>query len=147
MVVRPHPAENQEPWHAIAAQCNNLHVTNEGNVIPWLIAAKALVHNGCTTAVEAAVLGTPAISYRPVIDDACDFALPNSLSHEAFSLEQLLSEVGAISEGRPCPDNGSARRAILARHIASLEGPLAADRIVSALCDAEIGRASCRERV
>jgi surface carbohydrate biosynthesis protein len=138
IVVRPHPAEDHSAWEEAAGGCANVHVVNERSVIPWLIAAKALVHNGCTTAVEAAVLGTPAVSYRPVVDDACDLALPNALSHEAFSLEELLSEVRAISEGRP--GNGSAQRAILARHIASLEGPLAADRIVSALCDAGYDR-------
>jgi hypothetical protein len=136
IVARPHPAEDHEPWQEAARGRANVRVVNEKSVIPWLIAAKALVHNSCTTAVEAAALGTPAVSYRPVTADAFDLELPNALSDEAFSLEELLTKVRAISTGELCPRNGSARRAILERHIASLEGPLAADRMVSALCDA-----------
>ena len=32
---------------AIAARHSNLHVVNEGSVIPWLLAARALIANGC----------------------------------------------------------------------------------------------------
>jgi surface carbohydrate biosynthesis protein len=136
IVARPHPAEDHRPWQEAASGRANVRVVNEKSVIPWLIAAKALVHNGCTTAVEAAVLGTPAVSYRPVTADAFDLELPNALSDEAFSLEELLAKIRAISRGELRSSNGNAQRAILERHIASLEGPLAADRMVSALCAA-----------
>ncbi|HWR93024.1 MAG TPA: surface carbohydrate biosynthesis protein, partial [Desulfobacterales bacterium] len=53
VVVRPHPTENQEIYGRIASRCTRVKVTNEGNVIPWLLAAQALIHNGCTTGVEA----------------------------------------------------------------------------------------------
>ena len=53
IVVRPHPTENQEVYQKIASQCERVRVTNEGNVVPWLMATKVLVHNSCTTGVEA----------------------------------------------------------------------------------------------
>jgi surface carbohydrate biosynthesis protein len=56
IVLRPHPAEGHETWKEAASGCKNVHVVNEKSVIPWLLATTALVHNGCTTAVEAAVL-------------------------------------------------------------------------------------------
>ena len=66
IVVRPHPTEGQEVYQRIAAGNGRIHVTNEGNVVPWLLAARALIHNGCTTGVEAFVMRIPAFTYRPV---------------------------------------------------------------------------------
>ena len=49
VVVRPHPTENPAVYRDVASKCERVRVTNEGNVVPWLLATKALVHNGCTT--------------------------------------------------------------------------------------------------
>ncbi|MEJ2235537.1 MAG: hypothetical protein P8X67_16580, partial [Syntrophobacterales bacterium] len=38
IVVRPHPTESQDIYNSIAAQCERVRVTNEGNVVPWLMA-------------------------------------------------------------------------------------------------------------
>lgn len=133
LVVRPHPSERAEPWLAIAARHPNVRVSNEGNVVPWLLAAKALVHNGCTTAVEAAVVGTPAIAFRPVVAEEYDYALPNGLSHAALTIEEAKARVGDVLEGHLGPVDDAVRRRFFDRHLASLEGPLAADRIVEAL--------------
>jgi len=131
-VLRPHPGERFEPWRELAAELPNVHVECEGSVVPWLLAARALVHNGCTTAVEAAVLGLPALSYRPVVAERYDFALPNALSHECASpeavagtLERILSGAqGPLPPGRPRP---------LDEYLAAREGELASDRIAEAL--------------
>jgi len=136
IVVRPHPSESHTAWQDAAHGHENVHIVNEDNVIPWLMAAKVLVHNGCTTAVEAAVLGMPAVAYRPVRDKAVDLELPNALSYEAHDLDDLLTKVRTIATGELATPNGGARRAILERHIASLDGSLAADRMVGVLCDA-----------
>jgi surface carbohydrate biosynthesis protein len=136
IVLRPHPAEGHETWKEAASGCQNVHVVNEKSVIPWLVATTVLVHNGCTTAVEAAVLEKPAVAYRPLSNATFDLELPNSLSHEVFDLEELVNKVRAIASGEFGASNGGARRAILERHIASLDGPLAADRMVTAVCEA-----------
>jgi surface carbohydrate biosynthesis protein len=49
IVVRPHPTENQEVYRTIASQCERVRVSNEGNVVPWILASQAVIHNGCTT--------------------------------------------------------------------------------------------------
>jgi surface carbohydrate biosynthesis protein len=134
IVVRPHPSEDHGVWRDAAGDHGNVHVVNQKSVIPWLIATSALVHNGCTTAVEATVLGRPAIAYRPVSAEGFDCELPNSLSHEAFDREELLSKLRAVLAGELGLRSDSGQRARLERHIAALEGPLASDRIVDALC-------------
>jgi hypothetical protein len=133
VVIRPHPGEQHGPWQDVAKDHPNVHVANEGSVIPWLLACRVLVHNGCTTAVEAAVLDTPAIAYRPVRSADYDLHLPNDLSLQCEDLRALREEVRAVLLRREPSPNGEEKRELMARHLASLSGPLAADRMIDVL--------------
>jgi surface carbohydrate biosynthesis protein len=136
IVVRPHPTESQDIYKRIAAQCERVKVTNEGNVVPWLMAAKTLIHNGCTTGVEAFVMGVPAISYRATVNDFYDrgfYRLPNLLSHQCFDFEELSITLGKILAGEPPAVNGEERKALIDHHLAATEGPLACERIIDVL--------------
>ncbi len=136
IVVRPHPTENHRVYHDIAAGCERVVVTNEGNVVPWLMATRALVHNGCTTAVEAYVMGVPAVSYRAVVDEEYDngfYRLPNRLSHECFGFDELSSTLRDILEGRLGVPGGEDRKQLLDRYLEALDGPLACERMVGIL--------------
>ena len=133
VVLRPHPSENQAVWHAIAERCPNLVVTNDGSITPWLMAAKATIANGCTSLVEAAVLDTPAVAYQPVTSEEFDDDWPNSLSHRAFSVDELCMTIRAMVAGEVGALEYSVRRKILDQYIAALDGPLAADRMVAVL--------------
>lgn len=136
VLLRPHPAENPAPWLALAAHCPNLRVTNEGSVVPWLMAARALVANSCTTMVEAAILGLPTVNFEPVTSEEYDYRLPNALSHSATSVAGLCEAVGAMVKGELGAIEDSGRAAILAHHVAALDGPLAAERMVDVLVGA-----------
>ena len=136
IVVRPHPTESQDTYNRIASQCKRVRVTNEGNVVPWLMATKALIHNGCTTGVEAFVLGVPAISYRATVNDFYDhgfYRLPNLLSHQCFDFEELHVTLGKILTGELGTANGEERKALVDHHLAAREGPLACERIIDVL--------------
>jgi surface carbohydrate biosynthesis protein len=133
VVLRPHPAENHGPWEAIAGQWPNLHVANDGSITPWLIATQAVIANSCTTQVEAAVLDKPSVSFMPVTSSEFDHELPNALSHRVDSVDQLCRTVQSIINGELGPLDYQERRKRLDPHIASLDGPLAADRMVDAL--------------
>lgn len=133
VVVRPHPAEKHDPWQAIAERHPNVRVVHEGNVVPWLMAARVLIHNGCTTAVEAAVLGTPAVAFQPVRSDEFDFPLPNAVSHRASSAEEVARIVRSVVDGRLGPLAGEERYRLMEPYLTSLQGPLAVDRMVDVL--------------
>jgi surface carbohydrate biosynthesis protein len=139
ILVRPHPTENQDIYQDLAARCHRVKVTNEGNVVPWLLAAKALVHNGCTTGVEAYVMKVPAVTYRASIDERYDFGfyrLPNLTSHPCFSYEELESTLKRILNGELDPtaaDLGSDRKEIIDHYLAAQTGPLACERMVDVL--------------
>ena len=71
-------------------------------MVAWLMAARALVHNGCTTGAEAYAMGVPAISYRPRVNEDIDqgfYRLPNQLSHQCFSYPELRETLGRILNG------------------------------------------------
>jgi len=138
-VVRPHPVERREPWLDAASALSNVHVVHEGNVVSWLRAASGLIHNGCTTAVEAAVVGTPVITYRPVRAATYDLELPNGLGHEAATSEELCETVGRVLRGELGCASGAGPRP-LGEYLAALDGPLAADRIVELLERGESAR-------
>ena len=138
IVVRPHPTESQEIYYDIAARCKQVKVTNEGNVVPWLLATRALVHNSCTTGAEAYVMRVPAITYRASIDETYDFGfyrLPNLISHTCFNIEELLATLKKILSGELGPAGGEDRKQLIEYYLAAHDGPLASERIVDVLED------------
>ncbi len=130
IVVRPHPAESQEVWRQAAQGCSNVAVVYEGNVQPWILASGVLVHNGCTTAVEAFLLDKPAITYKPVVSDRFDPDLPDSLSLRAGTIDDLIGQLGPYVEGSAAPGRIEAASGVLRRYLAPQVGGLASDRII-----------------
>ena len=133
IVVRPHPSENHETWRVFEQLNPNVRVIHEGNAVPWLMACKLLLHNGCTTAVEAAVLGQPAVSYQPVSAARHDYHLPNVLSHSAVTAEDVRERVAAILAGELHLVDEDLRRRTFDRHLTAIDGALAVDRIMDVL--------------
>jgi hypothetical protein len=142
-VVRPHPTENHAIYHEIAATCERVRVTNEGNVVPWLLAAKVLVHNSCTTGVEAYALSVPAVSYRATVNEDYDYGfyrLPNLLSHQCFDFDELRETLQSILTGALGSPSGDEQKALMDHHVAAQTGPTACERIVDVLEETLEGR-------
>ena len=136
IIVRPHPTENPKIYTELAAGCNRVKVTNEGNVVPWLMAADVVIHNGCTTGVEAYVMKVPAISYRPKINEEYDlgfYRLPNLISHQCYDPEQLQEMLNRILAGEIGAAEGEDRRVLLKKYLTDHDGPLACQRIVDVI--------------
>ena len=133
VIVRPHPSERQETWREITRECPNVEVVNDGNVVPWLLASEVLIHNGCQTAVEAYLLGTPAIAYQPVTSKDFDLQLPNLLSHRAFDQPSLLEMLGARLRGdlERSPAEAAKQEELIDEYVAARSGAFACERIVS----------------
>lgn len=135
IVVRPHPSERQDTWRELTRGLGNVQVVHEGNVVPWLIASEVLVHNGCQTAVESYLLGSPAIAYQPVTSEDFDLQLPNLLSHRSFDLGSLVDAVRAQLEGRlrRDPTEVAKQEELIDQYVAARSGPFASERIVGML--------------
>jgi surface carbohydrate biosynthesis protein len=136
IVVRPHPTESHVVYNEIASRCERVFVTNEGNVVPWLMATKAVIHNGCTTGVEAYVMKVPAISYRASVNEDYDYGfyiLPNKISHQCFDFEELKNLLQKILAGEIGAADGNERQALIKQYLAGQEGPFACERMVDVL--------------
>lgn len=136
IIIRPHPTERHDVYRDIADRCSRVHVTNEGNVVPWILATRVVLHNGCTTGVEAFVMGVPAISYRESVNEKYDngfYQLPNAVSHQCFNFEQMQDMIHRILSGKLGAADGQERQDLVKHYLASQDGPLACERMVDIL--------------
>ena len=133
IVLRPHPAEKIESWHDIEAAHANVRIIFEGNVVPWLLGAEVLIHNGCTTAIESTLLEKPVIAYQPITSDDYDWHLPNSLSHHANSNADLIAMLQNHLSGQRRIEVTPSQRSLLDVHIAHCSSKLASDLILDTI--------------
>lgn len=145
-VLRPHPVENQQTWIDTVQGAANVHVTHEGSAIPWILASEALIHNGCTTGLEAYILDGQPIAYQPAVSDAYDLHLPNALSSVVRDEAALFTLIDAVIHGKLDSESlhTPERKALLANHISAIHGPLASELIADAMT--EVSAAACMSR-
>ena len=98
-VLRPHPSENIGSYRAIFGDIPNVIVNHEGSVGAWILASRALVHDGCTTALEAHFCDVPILNYKSVHDARYDLMLPNALGERCDSEDRVLDALQSILNG------------------------------------------------
>jgi surface carbohydrate biosynthesis protein len=91
VVLRPHPSEDPLLYEKLFFPYDDVYVTNEGEVRPWILAANAVIHNNCTTGVTSAMLGTPVFSFTP--DGLFEGSVPDIVSESAKSSKKLIQKV------------------------------------------------------
>lgn len=146
IVIRPHPSEHHGIYHELASRCSRVRVEHRGNVLPWLLACRALVHNGCTTAVEAYALGVPAIAYLKTFNRTYDLdfqGLPNRLSMQCHVMEELIARCRDIFNGPASADITPERDQLMDHYVSARSGPLASERILDVL-DADFRNGAMR---
>jgi len=67
-ILRPHPGEDLNTYYEIFNSYKNVLITNEGAVQNYLPKTKIMIHNGCTTAIEALAQELNPICYFPLED-------------------------------------------------------------------------------
>jgi surface carbohydrate biosynthesis protein len=129
LVIRPHPAEDHALWLALAKNSDAIDVIHDGSALPWILAAEVMVHSGCTTGLEAYVMGRVCFSFQP--DDAHS-DLPDKLSVTVKSEADLIAGVKAVMTGQPLQLTGN-QKTVAEQALFALQGPLAVDRIADVL--------------
>lgn len=68
-VYRPHPFERVETYREqnLLDERENLTLNRDGSIEGWIGISDALIHRGCTTAIEGAMRDVPALSPRWVV--------------------------------------------------------------------------------
>ncbi|MGE4064675.1 MAG: surface carbohydrate biosynthesis protein [Rhodospirillaceae bacterium] len=139
IIVRPHPTEKQSIWHDLTAPYANVKTVYEGGVVPWLLAAEAVIQNSCTTGVEALTLGQPVVSYCRAQSPLQEWHLANQVCPRAGDEKSLIEHLrNFISDRASFAAHHAAGMRTLRKHISNLDGETSAAAIVNslvALCD------------
>lgn len=99
-VYRPHPFERVETYREqnLLDERENLIINREGSIEGWLSISDALIHRGCTTAIEGAMRGIPALSPRWIVTPE-EIDSSESVSIGCEDLETLKSQIALLAKG------------------------------------------------
>jgi surface carbohydrate biosynthesis protein len=90
IILRPHPSEDTQYYRDIFQNIRNVKVIYQGAVTPWILACKILIHNGCTTAIEATLAKKPVINYSTNSDPSFDVYLANICGSKMGTVDDVL---------------------------------------------------------
>ena len=65
IIIRTHPSESDKEWKKIAKKVKNCEVIFQGSAIPWILAAKKVIHNRDTIGLESWILKKKTICFDP----------------------------------------------------------------------------------
>ena len=65
IIIRPHPGEDVEIYKTLTKKIKNISVIISGGVESWIRMSKVLIHNGCSTAIQAIIAEKKVITYLP----------------------------------------------------------------------------------
>ena len=66
IIVRPHPSESSKIWINACKGLDDVSITCDEPINDVLLRTKFLIHNRCTTAIEASLMNVKVISYEPI---------------------------------------------------------------------------------
>jgi surface carbohydrate biosynthesis protein len=137
VVMRPHPSENAEIWQRHLAGIPGLEVVREGSQVDWLKTSSLLVHSGCTTGLEAFLLGHPVLALTPGRFDFHDFFISNLVSERFSSVDAARQAIhDHLGGARRLDGDRAARNASLEPFLLQSSDKTAAERIVEHLAGA-----------
>lgn len=104
VVIRPHPSEDAGYWEQRFKGVPSVTINSEHSISPWALGAKAVLHNSCTTAIEAGLYGVPVISYSPKGETHhYDANLGNMASHCSIEHNEVISLLKQAEDGELLP--------------------------------------------
>ncbi len=89
-LVIPHPGEGIQYYKHLEKKFKNLKIiTDNNNIINWILASKLLISCNCTTSIESRLLGKSSINYIPYRDLKAEFELSKLTSFNVSKLNVL----------------------------------------------------------
>lgn len=135
-VLRPHPFEDAHAYNELL-QLPNCQVRQEGTSLEWLNSASVLLHQNCSTALEAVMLGKEPISLEWFNTPALMLPAASAVSIPACNYEALVTLLeGVRARQQPVLDDAhlEARQKIICELYFSIDGQSAA-RVAAAVAD------------
>ena len=101
VVLRPHPSESITFYEHAFASFKNVAVTRDDNVLPWIRAAKLVVHSNCTTGIEAVLAGCPVLNLLPECEGRTelDVEVAREAGYVAASVAGAVERAGDFLSG------------------------------------------------
>jgi surface carbohydrate biosynthesis protein len=132
-VLRPHPFENIGSYDALAA-LPNARVIQSGTSLEWLSGARVLVHQNCSTAIEATMLNVEPLSMEWFNTPALRLDAATRVSRTAMNVDEMIALVGLALDARlppPPPEVTAFRSEIMSDLYTAIDGASSAR-----VCDA-----------
>lgn len=104
IILRPHPSESLAFYRTAFSRFENVIVRRDGNVLPWIRAAKVVVHSNCTTGVEAALCGKSVVNFLPgrrKERSGLDVAVACEAGLACRSIPAALEAIDTMLRGKP----------------------------------------------
>ncbi|WP_395502169.1 surface carbohydrate biosynthesis protein [Ectopseudomonas mendocina] len=133
VIIRPHPAEDIRIWLKHLNGLTRVKVIYEGEISPWLYAARGLLHRGCTTAIQASIADVPVLYWTGGKSAVKKETLSYLMSSPVADYEALKSSCLDIISGnfKFSPDISIDDRVFLGKN-------LACERIVESLSSMKV---------
>ncbi|MDB2591966.1 hypothetical protein N9X80_04550 [Candidatus Pelagibacter bacterium] len=96
IILRPHQNEDLESWKIFLEGIPNVYVYREGSITGWINNSFAVMHNGCTSALEATISKKPLLTYIPHKQNLFGNNLPNKLGYKIKKKNELLFKVNNL---------------------------------------------------
>ncbi len=90
IILRPHPSEDPEFYRHAFGGLDTVDVIHDGPVAPWLLACQCMIHDGCTTGLEAHLGEVKIINFRPVDNPVQQLFLPNQFGVPCESVDEVV---------------------------------------------------------
>ena len=88
-IFRPHPNEEIGKWNEVFPKKENFFIEYEGSVTEYILASKAIIHSGCTSAFECFFYDKPCIAYIPDRNPVWDSWQANAMSFQEETYDSL----------------------------------------------------------
>ena len=135
-VLRPHPFENIASYDVLA-ELPNFHVRQDGTSLEWISGARLLVHQNCSTAIEATMLNVEPLSMEWFNTPSLRLDAATRVSRGAGSESDLFDLVRQGLDGRlpaVAEDTAQFRQQIIGDLFTAVDGANAS-RVTEAVLD------------
>jgi hypothetical protein len=131
IVIRPHPSEDVNYWSILEKSYPNILIRSEHDSIPWILGAKAIIQNDCTTGVEAGLIGCNVINFNCDLLQSPNFELVSRLTRYAATID----EVVYLIESKSLNYGSDSYKHVISDFIVNWDNDkLAATQIVELIC-------------
>jgi len=135
VVLRPHPSENLTFYRQVFASFENVAVTRDESVLPWIRAAELVVHSNCTTGIEAVLAGRPVLNLLPQCEGRTelDVEVAREAGYVASSVREALDKASDFLAGEPPSYKWSAHARRILSNLTRVAVPQVAEQTVNVI--------------